>query len=130
MISEKIQGLILSRIDFPNESALAAVENLATAAAALGRSGDDFDDANAGTEPLADADVVGAGIIEFADLFAEVGGDKRAAAKAAFGKIFAAPSPAQKAAGERLFADALDFNIVAHALNGVLERLLAAPDEV
>lgn len=127
MISEKIQGLILARIDFPNDDALTAVENLATAAAALGRSGDDFDDANAGSEPLADADVIGAGIIEFADLFAEVGGDKREAAKAAFGKIFSAPSAAQKAAGERLFADALDFNIAANALNGLLGDLL--PDE-
>lgn len=129
MISEKIQGLILDRIDFPTGDALSAVENLATAAAALGRSGDDFDDANAGGEPLVDADTIGAGIIEFADIFAAVGGDKQAAAKAAFGKIFSAPSAAQKAAGERLFADALDFNSAASSLNVVLGDLLAAEPE-
>lgn len=122
----KIQDFLLKRIDFQNDEVLAAVEAVATSAAALGKSGDNFDDANAG-EVEEDVDRIGEAILTFADLFAEVGGDKRDLAKDAFGKLFAARTPEQKAAGAALFADALDFNIAANSIRDVVDGLL--PDE-
>jgi hypothetical protein len=123
----KIQGLILDSIDFQNDALLAAVESLATASAALGRSGDNFDDVNAGDQQDA-SEIVGVGILEMADLFSEIGGDKRETAKAAFGKLFTAATPEQKAAGERLFSDALDLQIAAKTIKAVADGLL--PDAV
>ena len=119
----KIQGLILESIDFKNPRLLTAVESLATASAALGRSGDNFDDVNAGDQEEA-SDTVAAGILEMAALFAEVGGDKRATATAAFSKLFTAATPVQKQAGVQLFSDALDLQIAGKEIKAVPNELL------
>lgn len=119
----KIQGLILETVDFKNARLLTAVEALATASAALGRSGDNFDDVNAGDLEEA-SETVAEGILEMAALFSEVGGDKRATATAAFSKFFTAATTAQKQAGIQLFSDALDLQIAGKEIKAVANELL------
>lgn len=124
MVAEKIKDLILSRIEFPDPEVLAAVEALATSAAGLASTGDQFDDVN----PGGSADTVANGALNLADAFASVASpDKNALVKQAFNDIFTAPTPEQEVAGEALFGAALDFDIAANNLNNLLTDRLTNP---
>lgn len=122
MIAEKIRELLLSGIDFPSPDVLSAVEGTVTAAATLASAGDQFDD----LFPAGSADEVAHGVLDLAAAFAKVSDpDKNALVKEAFNKVYSAASPDQEAAGEALFASALDFNIAAGKLNQVITDALA-----
>ena len=121
MISEKIKDLILARINFPDQEVLNAVEALAASAGALGSDGYQFDD----VFPDGSGDGIANGVLKLADAFADIATtDKAAAVKQAFIDVFSAPTPEQEAAGEKLMASALDFDIAANSLNTLLANRL------
>lgn len=118
----KVRALILAGLDFNNTDQLAAIETLATASAVLADAGNEFDDVN----PAGSADSIAQGALDLAEAFSKVADpDKNTFVKSAFNQVFSADTPESEAAGESLFAAALDFNIAASAVNALFTTTTA-----